>query len=106
MSKYSLDYLRNHTIVGDVETNGAPWTARCLMSGADSATLYADTNGNGETWLFPAAIPLDRVRGLLDSFAVQSFPLAFVREYRAGDENNAACTVKQLAPGKPKVTIV
>jgi phage/plasmid-like protein (TIGR03299 family) len=80
MSKYSLDYLSTHTLVGDVEVNGMPWTANCL--GVDSTN---HKNSDGRKWLWDSAIPVKRAKEFLDGFAVESFESGFIRPLRDGD---------------------
>lgn len=73
MSKYTLDYLRNHTLVGDIAVNGLPWTARALNVTAN------DKRADGRKWLWDGAIPVARVREHLDGFAVTAYPLVWAR---------------------------
>lgn len=82
MSAYTLDYLRNHTVVGDVKENGMPWTARVLGVGLD------DLTDAGEKWLYSGQVPLKRVRALLDDFTVQSTPFSFVRAAMPWDDES------------------
>ncbi len=76
MSAYSLDYLRNHSRV-DV-SRSIPWTARALGL-TTVADALADRTSDGVPWLFDGPVPMDVVRGLLDSFAVDSHPFTFLR---------------------------
>ena len=104
MSKYSLNYLRNNTLIGDVSVNGAPWTARALNLPDDA--LYTDTNADGDVWLFPGAVPVARVVDHFASFAVDSFPTGHIREYREGDKDREDVYVFQPKPGQPRLSVV
>lgn len=84
MSAYSLDYLRSHTRVGDVEVNGLPWTARAL--GLELPAAYKDTDSNGNKWLYKGAVPLKAARELFSDYEVVSHPLAFVRPMQPWDD--------------------
>ena len=78
MSKYSIDYLQTHTLIGDVDKNGLPWTARQ----GDSVDTK---NSDGNQWLWKGKVPLKAIREFFSRFTVDSRPLAHVREARPGD---------------------
>lgn len=82
MSKYSLDYLRDHTLIGDVEVNGLPWTARCLN------VTTTDKTSDGRKWLWDGGIPVKRVREHLDGFAVNAYPLVWARPAMPWDDQS------------------
>lgn len=100
MSKYSLTYLRNNTLIGDVKKNGLPWTARCLE------VDVTDTNDNGDSWLFEDGVPVERVIEHFNSFKVASFPTGHIREYREGDKDREDVYVFQPGVGQKRLTIV
>jgi phage/plasmid-like protein (TIGR03299 family) len=93
MSQYSLDYLRDHTRIGDVAQNGLPWTARALGIENDESVYTADASQDGEQWLYPSAVPLSVARDLLDSFAVVSHPLSFIRPVMPWDDPEQVITI-------------
>lgn len=89
MSRYSLEYLRDHSRV-DV-SRSIPWTARALgISTVEAAT--ADMTSDGTPWLFDGPVPMANVRDLLDSFAIASHPLAFLRPAMPWDDPAAMVT--------------
>lgn len=88
MSAYSLEYLATHTVVGDVTVNGLPWTARCLGIANDPDVYTAHTVDDGSQWLYPAAVPLNVARDLLDAYAVDAHPLSFIRPTMPWDDQD------------------
>lgn len=90
MSRYSLDYLRDHSRV-DV-SRSIPWTARALgISTVPDAV--ADLTTDGDPWLFDGPVPMASVRNLLDSYAIASHPLAFLRPALPWDDMSQTVTV-------------
>lgn len=87
MSKYSIDYLQTHTLVGDVAVNGLPWTARNWDSSGSDAVDTNHRNSNGKKWLWDGKVPLKAAKEFFAGFQVDSRFAAQVRPARPGDTN-------------------
>lgn len=88
MSKYSIDYLQTHSLVGDVAKNGLPWTARMWSADSTDGVQAIDTsvkNSAGNKWLWDGKVPLKAVKDFFSGFAVESRTIAQIRPARPGD---------------------
>lgn len=89
MSKYSLDYLRDHSRV-DV-SRSIPWTARALgITTVEQAE--ADLTTDGDRWLYNGPVPMAAVRDLLDAHRVESEPLTYLRPAKVWDDPSKIIT--------------